>query len=116
MPHFRHQGGSRLERIGDRLLDQDMNAASRAFDTSLGMQLIGRGDDHGLWPRLVQQLAIVREDARLRVLGGDAFDIHIRDADQIIVGPLGELAQMLPSDQSGADHTDGDVLHVTSCL
>ena len=114
LAHFRDQGGRRLERIGDRLLDQDMNAAPRAFDAGLGMKLIGGSDDHSLWPRFVEQLAVIREDARLGVLGGDRVDIDIRDTDQIIVAVLGELAQMLASDQPRADHADGDIVHVTS--
>jgi hypothetical protein len=110
--HFGQQGGRALQRIGDRLLDQDVNASPCAFDAGLGMKLVGRSDDHRLRPRLVEQAAVIRKDARLRMFGCDLIDIQVRDADQVVVGPLGEFAKVLASDQPGADHADGNVLHV----
>ena len=112
LAHFRDQGGRGLDRIGNRLLDQDINAAPGAFDAGLGMKLIGRGDDHGLGPRFVEQLTVIREDPRLGVFGGNPIDIHVGDTDQIIVVTPGEFGEMLASDQPRADHADGDVLHV----
>ena len=40
LAHFRQQGGSRFQCIGDRFLDQDMNATPCAFDAGLGMKLV----------------------------------------------------------------------------
>jgi hypothetical protein len=38
--HFSQQGRRALQRIGDRFLDQDINAAPGAFDAGLGMKLV----------------------------------------------------------------------------
>jgi hypothetical protein len=46
------------------------------------------------------------------MLGCDLIDIHVSDADDIIVASLGEFSKVLSSDQPRADHADGDVLHV----
>ena len=64
LAHFRDQGGRALQRIGDRLLDQDINAAPGAFDAGLGVKLIRRSDDHGFGPCLVEQLTVIRKHAR----------------------------------------------------
>ena len=66
-------------------------------------------------PRFVEQLAILREHARIGVRCGDRIDIDVRDADQIVVAVLIDLAQMLASDQPRADHADSDTAHFTSC-
>ena len=110
--HISQQRRRAFQRVGDRLLDQDMDAAPGAFDADLGMKLVRCGDDHGFRPCLVEQLMVIRKHACRRMLGCDLIDIHVSNADKIIVTPLGELSKMFPSDQPRADHADGDVLHV----
>ena len=112
LAHFSQQGRRALQRVSDRLLDQDINAPPCTFDAGLRVKLVRRGDDHGFRPCLIEQLTVIRKHTRLRMLGLDRIDIDVRDPDQIIVAPLGEFSKVLPSDQPRADHADGDVLHV----
>jgi hypothetical protein len=116
LAHLGDQACRGLHRIRDRLLDQDVNAAPGAFDALLGMKLVGRGDDHGLRPRLVEQFPVVGEDRGPGIIGCDPIGVHVRDADEVIVVSLGKLREVLPPDQSRADDAYRDVLHLTSSV
>ena len=112
LAHLGRQGGRCLDRIGDRLLDQDMNAAPGAFDTLLCMKLIGRRDNHRLGSCVVEQLAIVRVHACRGMLGDDRIGIDVRNPCELIVAALGKLREVFSTDQSRADHAYGDFLHL----
>ena len=111
-PTTSDQAGGGLQRIGDRLFDQDMDAGPRACDAVLGVELIGRRDDHGLGPRLVEQLPVIREDACAGLLGRDLLGVDVGDAGELVVAMLGQLAQMFAPDQSCADHANPDFCHL----
>lgn len=49
----------RLQRVGHRLFDQDMDAAPGALDADLGVDLVGRGEDCGHRLGIVEQATIV---------------------------------------------------------
>jgi hypothetical protein len=58
----------------------------------LGAKLVRRGNDHGLRPRSVEQLAVVGKNVSPGMLGGDGIGIHVGDADKLLATSEAEIS------------------------
>ena len=104
-----------LDRGGDRLLDQDMDAALDAGQRDLAMQMGRRRDGDGIDAELEQALEIgdgrAAERARDEVALGA---IGIDHAHQLDAGQSGEDARVVGAHGADADHADAQrraILH-----
>ena len=96
-----------LDGGGDRLLDQDMDAARGAVDGDVAMQVGRRRDGDGIDAALDQAVE-VGEGCALEVPGDvlARLAVGIDDADQLDAGQFRQHPRMVRAHHADADHAD----------
>ena len=105
-----------LDGGGDRLLDQDMDAARGAVDGDVAMQVGRRRDGDGIDAALDQAVE-VGEGLALEVAGDvlARLAVGIDDADQLDAGQFRQHPRMVRAHHADADHADPQCA-VRACL
>ncbi len=112
LPHGGRELLGFLDSVAHRLFDVHVFAAVHGFEGDLGVPVIGRGDQHRVDIRTVDDLAIIQRAlafALLGVLAGAlAVDVAHRDdlAAIIALADIGELAREVGTATAYADNAD----------
>ena len=96
----------------DGLLDNDMLFVFQSFNGERNMEIMRRGDDHGVNIRFPEELLRVGEELDLfGIVAFEFFRVDVANRRQLRIGELSDADDMGTSHVSNTDNTDFHLVH-----